>query len=542
MDELCNVSLVESVLHFMAGVDTYDVNKRINETEQCLHLMKQYADIPEVWVCKVHVVFTNIGALLAQIKVYHESRGNNEAVRLYLYLIDPLDRFEDARAQWLDQHPQELEFIFKKMRLPGFSVVKTWGVTDYLQFEAIKPGDNRILVRALPKYMQHLVMSLRYKLQNEDVDLISVRKIYEHNDVYSMHLRRQLIKLHEYIEGGQYHDTTTQMVSTFLHTVAYKMWGWGDDFVDESAVVPPGRGTSGYLAPQLRKAYILEVTGAPGSKADNLNGTYVETREKHNEQLLFKKTSMHKGVQYWLRADAKKKWIVSQTADVEANTDIGLCCTTTTGKDPLKKQWTVYDAEKGQDRLWRDYPAMKCEQIKPPQLLWALDDCDVVINQLPASEIQVLIRDCRELYMTTSEHFWWLESQDPDHTSLLNILTHLEGVALSLDKTLAARQAYTADEPGECSVCMDRHASEVLLNCKHLCVCSVCVKVIQDCPLCRAPIEASCNHRVYETRTSHSTERVFDGTARMRQQAKMHSLLLQLRDGCVGVSRRINDK
>jgi hypothetical protein len=238
---------------------------------------------------------------------------------------------------------------------------------------------------------------------------------------------------------------------------------------------------------------------------------------------------MYKGVQYWLYADVKQKWIVSPTADVMANTDSGLCCTLTNGKAPLEKQWTVYDAEKGQDKLWREYPAMKCEQIKPPQLLWALDDCDVVVNAVPAIEIETLTRDCRELYMAISELFWPMDTEHPDHTPLLNIIEHLEGVGHALQKTLTARQTDTP-VPGECSICMDHQASEILLPCKHVCVCSVCLKAIQECPLCRSPIEASCNYRVHATRTSHSTERVFYGTVRMRKDARMKSLLLQLRD------------
>ena len=527
MDELCNVSLVENVRTLMTGVNLYEVTQKIIKIEQCLHLMKKYADVPEVWVRKVHVVFTNVDGLLAQIKAYHESHGNDAAVRSYSELIGPLEAFEDARDVWLDEHPQELEFIFQKMRLAGFSAIRKWSVTDYLQFEAIKPDQNKILLAPLPEHLQRSFTHLRYKLQKADADLISVRKIYQNNDVYSMHLRRQLIKLREYIEGGQYEDETTLSVSTFLNRVAYELWGWGR-FVTQSPGALPD------VPPEKRLACVLEVTGAPGAKADTLNGTYVETVETHNEQRLFKKTSMIKGDQYWIRADAKKKWIISPTADVEANNNVGLCCTQTVGNAPVQKLWRVYDAEK--DKTWRMYPDMKCEQITQPQLLWALDDCDVVINVLPASEIQILISDCHALYMTISAEFWQLESDTPRHTPLLNILTHLEGVGQGLQKTLAARQAYTADEPGECSICMDRHASEILLACKHLCVCSVCVQVIQNCPLCRAPIEASVNHRVYATRTSHSTERVFDGPERMKKQAMMRSLLLQLRDGCERVS------
>ena len=522
MDDLCNVSLVEDVLRFMTGVDTYDVNKRIKATIQCLHLMKTYTDIPEVWVREVHVAFSNIGGLLAQIKAYHESNHTDGAGPLYLAIIDPLHRFEHARLEWLDQHPQELEFVFQKMRLLGFSDVKNWGVTDCLQFEAIKQIDRRPKLKALKNERVEIQVTALYKMiRDGDPDLLSVRKIYEDNDVYSMHLRRQLIKLHEYINGGKYHPQTTTTVSAFLHTVAYKLWGWGD-FVKQSPDAPP----------KPREAYVVEVTGAPGGKAISLNGMYVETKEEHNELRIFKKTSMYKGDQLWLRANSQHRWIVSLTADVKENNGKGLCSTLTAGIAPIKKQWKVYDAEA--DKLWKEYPAMQCQESKAAQLLWTLDDCDVVVNALPAIEIEALTRECRALYIKVSELYWPMDTEHPDHAPILNIIEHLEGVGHALQKTLTARQTDTP-VPGECSICMDRQASEILLSCNHVCVCSVCLRDIQKspfplCPLCRSPIEASCNYRVYATRTSHSTERVFYGTVRMRKDARMKSLLLQLRD------------
>jgi hypothetical protein len=256
---------------------------------------------------------------------------------------------------------------------------------------------------------------------------------------------------------------------------------------------------------------------------------YVETKEEHNGLMIFKKTSMHKGDQLWLRANSQHRWIVSPTADVKENNGTGLCSTLTAGIAPIKKQWKVYDAEKGQDKLWREYPAMQCEERKAAQLLWTLDDCDVVVNALPAIEIEALTRECRALYIKVSELYWPMDTEHPDHTPLLNIIEHLEGVGHALQKTLTARQTDTP-VPGECSICMDRQASEILLSCNHVCVCSICLKAIQECPLCRSPIEASCNYRVHATRTSHSTERVFYGTVRMSNDAKMKSLLLQLRD------------
>jgi len=336
--------------------------------------------------------------------------------------------------------------------------------------------------------------------EHDNADMPIVLKTYEDNDVDSMNVRRQLIQLRQHMQDGHYDASTTGAVSAFLHAVSYKLWGWGD-FVRQ---LPDGSTVA-------REAVALQMTGAPGYKAKSLNGWYVETKEKHNGKATYKKTDMWKGTQHWIRYNLNKNWVVSTTQDVKDNNMKSLCVTTVHGDiNPLNKQWKVYDADG--DKEFKAYPDFKCEKITAADLLWELHDCDVVINALPASEIQHLINACLQLRM---RH---LHSH-----SQRNIIHHLENIGLCLQKMFTSRTADTLPETGQCCICMDLPASEIMLPCMHLCACRFCSLRINECPVCREPI-TTCNRRVYANRTRPSPQPVFDATVNMH----LNILLLRL--------------
>jgi hypothetical protein len=476
--------------------------------------MRAYKDIPEVWIREVNKVFSDMLGLLMRITPQHVNEKNEEfkkrALEARTELITPLVKLKEAMHCWLRDHPQELEFVFKKMRMPGFSDVREWGVTDGPQFRGME--ENELLGMLVLWGLQNKneeqkkqVTRLHAMFCQDFADVLDVLQTYKGNDVYSIDLRRQLMHLHEDIEHGKYEEATTALLSPFVLKAAYKLWGWGD-FVDGNADGTTAR----------RDAYALQMTGAPGFHADRLNGFYVETKEKQNGKSIFKKTSMLLGNQLWLRSNTQNKWIVSITKDMKENTNLGMCRTTKAGIAPVQKLWRVFNADN--EEQWKEYPDLQCDKITAADLLWELPNCDVVINALPADEIQHLISKCGEICTVLAS------------TTEENILRHLGQVEQTLQRMLTAQNAGTPIEPGECGQCMERRATEIFLPCHHVVVCSICSKKNTSCPTCRKPIDASCNLRVYMTRNSHAPKKIWDVTKPMDQDASMNSLLLQLRD------------
>ncbi len=62
-------------------------------------------------------------------------------------------------------------------------------------------------------------------------------------------------------------------------------------------------------------------------------------------------------------------------------------------------------------------------------------------------------------------------------------------------------------------------------------ICSVCVKSLEICPICRTVIDVSCNRYIYAMRTSGSAEKMFD-CAKLEgdKQAMLTGLLLKLHE------------
>jgi hypothetical protein len=51
----------------------------------------------------------------------------------------------------------------------------------------------------------------------------------------------------------------------------------------------------------------------------------------------------------------------------------------------------------------------------------------------------------------------------------------------------------SGDEQKMCVVCLDLEKTVLLLPCRHVCVCKVCSRQIDNCPVCRGYIEDKIN-------------------------------------------------
>jgi hypothetical protein len=252
-------------------------------------------------------------------------------------------------------------------------------------------------------------------IDQNSVDLRSVLAGYKDNDVDSMHLRRQLMQLRELIKGDQYQSD----VNAFLYRLAFKLWGWdGFDVVRDVGAV--------------------QMTGAHGQTANKINGIYVSTGKQHNDKGLFKKTSMEDRRQYWLCVNNDRKWVVQTTENVEHNNNKAVGCTVQ--KDlisPVVGEWRIFNAD--DDKKWKTSPALTCAPISAPDLLWTLDECDVVFRAITAGEIERCLQDARELYMQTSARHWSIGAAQQGEP-LLDIVTQLDVVEQLLGRVLTLQQ------------------------------------------------------------------------------------------------------
>jgi hypothetical protein len=161
----------------------------------------------------------------------------------------------------------------------------------------------------------------------------------------------------------------------------------------------------------------------------------------------------------------------------------------------------------------------------------------VVINKVPAIDLKDWIPTGNQIYLALGEYRWGVNKMDEEvhGKEVSDILKLLEDILKYMKNLLTVREKEettpTPSEEGECSVCMDRRATEVLLPCKHICACSVCVKSLKTCPICRVDIDGSCNRYIYAMRTSGSAEKTFD-VAKLSddRQAMLTGLLLKLRE------------
>ena len=210
------------------------------------------------------------------------------------------------------------------------------------------------------------------------------------------------------------------------------------------------------------------MTGAPGSKATILNGSYVDTGEKGILKKLFKKTSMFRGIQPILRINSQKRWIIS--ADEKGDT--GLCLSLQQiekGKgiymDDFK--WEVYDADKKKD--WKPSTDMKATVISGSDLVWTLDECDVVIKKVSEDMVVSWMHKCSEMYR---KHMEVSDDRAVQHLDNMNWILH--------KMSPSHKKSDEPDMQGACIVCQENPVTEVLLPCCHVCFCSIVSKNTQD--------------------------------------------------------------
>jgi hypothetical protein len=542
MNKLYDVTVLEKLVDFIC---TYALNpvvpsrqKKIESLRRCIALMTKYNQIPEVWVSKVHVILRDIKIEkeIANIAVEFDycgilSKSLKDACHNgQKHLLDEELKFETACDEWMFYHLTELQFIFEKMKYIGWytSGIQNWGVSDCLQFKELQDIDVKV-EEIENVVLQSDVKNFLAMCRLNGSDMISMRQIYKDNDPYSLDLRIKVKELHELLEKVAFDWKSKREAEEFLQEIADKLWGWGKYEMKTDG----NKHTKIY-----KKMDVLEVTGAPGLKAEVLNGVYVETDQLHNGRKLYKKVSMYKGIQLWLRSTVDNKWVISKTESVEKNDYARLCEGETKNEDPTKIKWAVYDADK--KKTWKTYDEMRCQKVSSDKLVWDIDDCDVVINKVPAIDLKAWIERNRQFYMSLGELQWekngWDGDDDHVHfNQMTDIMQYFEEILKHLRSLLTVREKEettpTPTEEGECSVCMDRRATEVLLPCKHICACSVCVKSLKKCPMCRADIDVYCNRYIHAMRTSGSAEKTFD-VAKLSEdrQAMLTGLLLKLRE------------
>jgi hypothetical protein len=559
MNKLYDVTVLEKLVDFIC---TYALNpvvpsrkEKIESLRGCITFMTKYNQIPEVWVSKVHVLLRdmNVAREIGSISMDFQdcgllSKSLKEQCRDgRRYLDETVPAFEDKCDEWMFYHPTELEFIFEKMKYIGWytSGIQNWGVSDCLQFKELKDID--VKVRGIDNALvQSDVKNFLAMCRLNGPGMISMRQIYKDNDPYSLDLRIKVKELHELLEKVAFDLKSKREAEEFLQAfdlkskreaeeflqeIADKLWGWGKYEIEE---------TDGTKHTKIYKRMdVLEVTGAPGLKAEVLNGVYVETDQLHNDRKLYKKVSMYKGIQLWLRSTVDNNWVISKTESVEKNDYARLCEGETKNEDPTQIKWAVYDADK--EKTWKTYNEMRCKKSESNELVWRLEHCDVVINKVPAIDLKAWIEKGRQLYLSLGEYQWgihgWNEDVDENvhEDQISDIMQSFEVILKHLRSLLTVREKEettpTPSEEGECSVCMDRRATEVLLPCKHICVCSVCVKFLKTCPSCRANIDVYCNRYIHAMRTSGSAEKTFDVSKLSDdRQAMLTGLLLKLRE------------
>ena len=165
--------------------------------------------------------------------------------------------------------------------------------------------------------------------------------------------------------------------------------------------------------------------------------------------------------------------------------------------DMEELKWEVYDADKKKD--WKTYTDMKATVISGSDLVWTLDECDVVIKKVSEDMVVSLMHRCSEMYR---QHMEVSDDRAVQHLDHMNWILH---------KMIQSHKK--SDEPdmqGACIVCHERSVTEVLLPCCHVCFCSVCIKEYTgQCPICRTSIEATCNAHVYNTRMNDKANKLF---------------------------------
>ena len=71
-------------------------------------------------------------------------------------------------------------------------------------------------------------------------------------------------------------------------------------------------------------------------------------------------------------------------------------------------------------------------------------------------------------------------------------LVTLHGMRATWKGMLECKKRPVVTTANECVICMANDSTHVLVPCGHHCVCAHCAPKVQDCPICRSPIELVC--------------------------------------------------
>jgi len=70
----------------------------------------------------------------------------------------------------------------------------------------------------------------------------------------------------------------------------------------------------------------------------------------------------------------------------------------------------------------------------------------------------------------------------------------VQGNAYELQEIFGIEQSEDAENTKECVICMSAPKDTTVLPCRHMCMCSVCAKVLRyqtnKCPICRCAVES----------------------------------------------------
>jgi serine/threonine protein kinase len=115
-----------------------------------------------------------------------------------------------------------------------------------------------------------------------------------------------------------------------------------------------------------------------------------------------------------------------------------------------------------------------------------------VAQKVVQKEDRPPLKPADEAYPFIEEQLRECWAQDPaERPSTAALLKRFEAL-LQSEAAAAVRTAAAAaaqEQAYTCVVCEDAQKSVLLLPCKHICMCECCAGGVQDCPICRVPIE-----------------------------------------------------
>jgi len=138
------------------------------------------------------------------------------------------------------------------------------------------------------------------------------------------------------------------------------------------------------------------------------------------------------------------------------------------------------------------------------ELMKERDEDSKIIMAL-SQKLEILLEENKDLRQNSDDLYQRLQDKDDEAADISNLaqkslaeLNSLEEKAKhSLDRIAKAKEMASSNLEDErvCVICRENPKSVLLMNCRHLCVCSDCghLDVLVQCPLCREPITERIN-------------------------------------------------